>query len=210
MQDLRTACAELPLIAILRGVTPRQAVGTAGTLVDAGFRIIEVPLNSPEPFKSIEIMARRFGDDAIFGAGTVLSPEDARNVASAGGNLVVSPDTNPSVIEETKRLGMISMPGVFTATECFAALRSGADGLKVFPSFLMGEEGLKALRAVLPPETEVYAVGGVDAGNFSSWRAAGANGFGIGSALYAPGICADEVASRSKLLVDAYDRLRSA
>ena len=125
------------LVAILRGIEPVEAEAVTGALIGAGITMIEVPLNSPEPFKSIELMAKRFADDALIGAGTVLTPGDARKVADAGGRLVVSPDCNPAVIQATKQLGMLSMPGVFTATECFTALRSGADGLKIFPSFLM-------------------------------------------------------------------------
>ncbi len=193
------------LVAILRGIEPRDAKSVAGALLDAGITMIEVPLNSPQPFKSIELMAKRFGDAAIIGAGTVLTTEGVNSVASAGGRLIVSPDCNPAVIQATKEFDLISMPGVFTATECFTAVRAGADGLKLFPSFLVGEEGLKALRAVLPSDTEVYAVGGVDNSNFASWFAAGANGFGIGSALYSPGLPADEVNMRAKALVEAYD-----
>lgn len=193
------------LVAILRGITPPQAEDVTAALIEAGITMIEVPLNSPNAFLSIEMMALKFGDGALIGAGTVLTPEEAKSVADAGGKIVVSPDCNPEVIAATKSLGMMSMPGVFTATECFTALRARADGLKIFPSFLMGEEGLKALRAVLPSDAECYAVGGVDAGNFASWRAAGANGFGIGSALYAPGASAADVLEKAKALVIAYD-----
>lgn len=194
------------LVAILRGIRPEDAENVTAALIEAGITIIEVPLNSPQPLDSIERMAGRFASDALIGAGTVLTEAEARSVASAGGRLIVSPDCNPDVIRTAKDLGMTSMPGAFTATECFSALRAGADALKIFPSFLMGEAGLSALRAVLPPETEVYAVGGVDASNFASWRAAGANGFGIGSALYAPGVDAAEVARRARALVHAYDQ----
>lgn len=193
------------LIAILRGVTPDEAEDIAGALVAAGIGMIEVPLNSPQPFESIARISRTFGDEALIGAGTVLSVEDVDRLAEAGGRLVVSPDCNTAVIMATKARGMQSWPGIMTPTEAFAALRAGADGLKLFPGSLIGPEGLKAMRAVLPPACAVYAVGGAGASNMAEWRKAGADGFGIGSALYAPGMGADEVAERARGLVAAYD-----
>ncbi|MDU8927037.1 2-dehydro-3-deoxy-6-phosphogalactonate aldolase [Alisedimentitalea sp. MJ-SS2] len=192
------------LIAILRGITPEEIEVVATELIQAGVDRIEVPLNSPRPFDSIERLARLNGA-ALIGAGTVLEPRDARRVADAGGKLVVSPDTNVDVIRETVRLKMQSFPGALTPTECFAALRAGATGLKMFPSFLLGADGLKAIRAVLPPETEIYMVGGVGAGNFAKLVQAGASGFGIGSSLYAPGKSASDVGKAAKALVAAYD-----
>ena len=197
------------LIAILRGIAPDEALAVGEALVEAGITIIEVPLNSPDPFDSIERLATRFGDQAVIGAGTVLNVDQVASLQAAGGQIAVSPDCNPAVIEATKAAGLQSWPGVMTPTECFSALRHGADGLKIFPSNLVGEAGLKAIRAVLPPQTQVYAVGGVGADNFGSWLAAGANGFGIGSALYKPGSSAAEVKAKAQGIVAAYDNAAS-
>jgi 2-dehydro-3-deoxyphosphogalactonate aldolase len=193
------------IIAILRGIRPDEAVAVGAELIAAGIDIIEVPLNSPDPFESIAALARAFGAQARIGAGTVLSPDDATRVHDAGGRLVVSPDMNPAVIAATKAAGMASYPGVMTPTECFAALRAGADGLKLFPAALIGPAGLKALRAVLPPACEVFAVGGAGPANFPDWIAAGASGFGIGTALYAPGLSPAEVRARADAIIAAYE-----
>jgi 2-dehydro-3-deoxyphosphogalactonate aldolase len=194
-----------PIIAILRGLTPPEAHSAAEVLIDAGIDRIEVPLNSPEPLESIRAMARGYGDSALIGAGTVTSVDDVRAVADAGGRLVVSPNYDAEVVRETKRLGLQSFPGIFTPTEAFAALNSGADGLKLFPATLAGPAGLKAMRAVLPPGTQVYAVGGAGAENFGDWIAAGADGFGIGTALYVPGLSVAEIGARARRIVEAYD-----
>ena len=193
------------IIAILRGITPPEAAPAALALVDAGITTIEVPLNSPAPFDSIQAMVDAVGDKAVIGAGTVLNVEDVNRVQQVGGTLIVSPNMDPRVIYATKTAGMQSWPGVMTPTECFAALKNGADGLKIFPGSLLGPAGLKAIRAVMPTGTQIYAVGGAGPENFADWFAATADGFGIGSALYKPGMNTDDIATRAADIVAAYD-----
>lgn len=192
-----------PIIAILRGLTPPEAEPVARALIEAGIDRIEVPLNSPEPFESIRLMSQAFGDRALIGAGTVLTVQDVARVAEMGGQMIVSPNADAQVIGESRKLGLESWPGVFTATECFAAIAAGATGLKLFPADQAGTGMLRALRAVLPPDMPVYAVGGVGPGNFGDWLDAGAQGFGIGSSLYKPGDSAETVSARARQMVQA-------
>jgi 2-dehydro-3-deoxyphosphogalactonate aldolase len=183
----------LPLIAVLRGISPAEISGVAGALVDTGFRILEVPLNSPDPMQSIALLARRFGESCLTGAGTVVEVADVAKVAQAGGRLVVMPHADVAIIREAKRLGLVCVPGVSTLTEAFAALHAGADGLKMFPAELLTPPVLKAWRAVLPLKALVFAVGGIRADNMRPYWEVGADGFGTGSNLYKPGASADEV-----------------
>lgn len=193
------------IIAILRGITPAEAVPICECLIEAGITRIEVPLNSPHPITSIAAMAKAFGHHAQIGAGTVLTVNNVHDVSDAGGRLIVSPNCDTDVIRASKALGLQSWPGVMTPTECFAALKAGADGLKIFPASLVGPDGLKAIRAVLPVDCQVYAVGGAGASNFGLWVKAGANGFGIGTALYTPGLPVPDVRARAAAIVNAYD-----
>lgn len=196
-----------PLIAILRGLKPIEAEAVGAALIAAGIDRIEVPLNSPDPYDSIAHLARAFGDRAQIGAGTVLTVEQVTQVKAAGGTMIVSPNADPSVIGATVAAGMASYPGVFTPTESFAAIAAGATGLKIFPASMMGPEGLKAIKAVLPPEMPVYAVGGVGPADFATWVAAGAAGFGLGSSLYKPGATVEQVAAQAAASVAAWDAL---
>lgn len=185
------------IVAIIRGVQPDEVLAVGRAILDAGIDTIEVPLNSPDPFRSIAILAEAFGAQALVGAGTVLTPTDVNKVREAGGQLVVSPNTNVDVIKRTKELGMISLPGFATATEAFSAIHAGADGLKLFPAGIGGPETIKALKAVLPSHMPVLAVGGVTPQNMAEFVKAGADGFGLGSTLYKPGLSVGDVAKNA-------------
>ena len=203
-EALARAMTELPLVAILRGLRPSEAQAIGTELVDAGFRILEVPLNSPEPFASIRILADAFGSRALVGAGTVLDPDDVARLHDAGGALVVMPHTDPQVIAAAKAAGLACLPGVATPSEAFAALRAGADALKLFPAETLGPATVKAWRAVLPPGTGLLPVGGITPDGMAPWRAAGAAGFGLGSALYRPGASPAEVRRAADAFVAAW------
>lgn len=195
-----------PIIAILRGLRPIEAPSVGHALIEAGIDRIEVPLNSPDPLDSIGVLAAELGNRALVGAGTVLTPDQAQSVADAGGRLIVSPNCDVAVIRRSVALNLQSWPGIFTPTEAFAALGAGATGLKLFPGAMAGPSGLSALRAVLPPDTQVFAVGGAGPENFDDWIQASADGFGIGSALYKAGMDLTEIADRARRIVAAYDK----
>jgi len=194
----------LPLVAILRGLTPDESVEIGRVLVDAGFRMLEVPLNSPQPFESIRRMSEALGDEYLVGAGTVLDPANVKKVADAGGRLIVMPHADVAVIRAAKDAGLYCVPGVATPTEAFAALAAGADALKLFPAEQASPAVLKAWRAVLSKDLAVLPVGGISPDNMGPWLAAGAGGFGIGSSLYAPGRPASDVATRARAFADAW------
>ena len=200
---LAQAMAQLPLIAILRGLTPAEAPAIGEALVGSGFAIIEVPLNSPEPLQSIAALAARL-PHTLVGAGTVLTAQQVKEVHAAGGRLVVAPNFNPAVVAQALALGMVVLPGVATPSEAFAALDAGAHGLKLFPAEMMAPATVKALRAVLPQDTALLPVGGITPDTMAAYRVAGASGFGLGSALYAPGRSADQVRLKADAFVQAW------
>lgn len=204
MLPLETALTELPLIAILRGLRPDEAVDVGAALLEAGFRVLEVPLNSPRPLDSIASLAGAFADSAVVGAGTVMTAAEVGEVEAAGGRLIVMPHGDPAVIAAAVRAGLACMPGVATPTEAFAALAAGATALKLFPAEALPPAVLKAWRAVLPPATGLFPVGGIAPDSMAPYCAAGASGFGIGSALYKPGLSAEEVGARAEAFVAAW------
>lgn len=206
--DLQTAMRHLPLVAILRGVKPNEAVDIGAALVDAGFSIIEVPLNSPEPMESIARLAAAYGDRALIGAGTVLRPDSVDLVSKAGGRLIVMPHADVKVIRAAKAAGMFAVPGFATPTEAFAALEAGADALKLFPAEANPPPVLKAMRAVLPPDVGILPVGGISPEAMAEYVRAGAAGFGLGSALFKPGLSAVEVGRRAAQFVSAWNKLQ--
>ncbi|MDJ0938112.1 MAG: 2-dehydro-3-deoxy-6-phosphogalactonate aldolase [Kiloniellales bacterium] len=195
------------LVAILRGIAPDEVEGVAGALAEAGFEAIEVPLNSPEPFASIERLARGFGAELLVGAGTVLEPEDVDRLRDSGGRLMVSPNIDEAVLRRAVEVGLVTLPGVFTATEALAALRCGAAALKIFPASALGPGGLAAIRAVLPADTVMAAVGGVSEADFAAYAAAGVRCFGLGSSLYRPGDAPQAVAAKAQAVIAAYDEV---
>lgn len=203
-RDILQTLDDLPLVAILRGLRPDEAVEIGEAIVAAGFRCLEVPLNSPEPLDSIRRLRDALEGRAIVGAGTVLERAAVTAVADAGGQVVISPNTNPDVIRASKAAGLLSMPGFFTPSEAFTALGAGADVLKLFPAEVAGPAGLKAVRAVLPPATRVYAVGGVEPDGVSRWVAAGASGLGLGSAVFRPGRAPADVGAAAAAFVRAW------
>ncbi len=197
------ALKECNLIAILRGITPDEVIPVGEALIEAGWRILEVPLNSPDPLKSIEALQKRFGDKALIGAGTVLTPAQVADVAATGANVIISPNANLSVIEATAARGMVSLPGVATPTEAFAAIGAGATGVKAFPAEAIPPVVIKAWKAVLPKEIPVLAVGGVTPDNMKAFVEAGAAGFGIGGSLYKPGSDVATIAAKAKQFIEA-------
>jgi 2-dehydro-3-deoxyphosphogalactonate aldolase len=199
----------LPLVAVLRGITPEETPAVGAALVDAGFRVLEVPLNSPRAFESIELLAGRYGEHCLIGAGTVLAVDDVARVRAAGGQVVVMPHADTAVVRAAKAQQMVCVPGVATPTEAFAALAAGADGLKMFPAEALPPAALKAWRAVLPKETLVFAVGGMKPDNLEPYWAAGASGFGTGSNLYKPGADPDDVRRVARAYADAIARLQA-
>ena len=200
---LTQALAQLPLIAILRGLTPAEAPSIGQALVDSGFAIIEVPLNSPEPLQSIAVLTVQF-PHTLIGAGTVLNAQQVKDVHAAGGRLVVAPNFNPAVVAQAMALNMVVLPGVATPTEAFAALDAGAHGLKLFPAEMISPATVKAMRAVLPKDAALMPVGGITPDNMAAYRTAGASGFGLGSALYAPGRSAEQVRAAAQKFVKAF------
>ena len=194
----------LPLVAILRGITPAEILSIGRVLVDAGFAILEVPLNSPDPFASIAKLVEHFGDDILIGAGTMRTADDLDHLLDAGGRLMVTPHGDPALIRAAKQRGLLTLPGIATPSEAFAAMAAGADGLKLFPAELIAPKIVKAMRAVLPKDIQLFPVGGIEPQSMAAYRAAGANGFGLGSALYKPGMDAAAVADRAHAFVQAW------
>jgi 2-dehydro-3-deoxyphosphogalactonate aldolase len=206
--NIETALDACGIIAILRGVTPAEAVAVGDALYTSGIRIVEVPLNSPDPFTSIKNLSQHFAGKMVVGAGTVLSVQDVNMLKESGGSISVSPDCNPDVIGRAKALGLEPLPGVFTPTEAFAAIRAGANHLKLFPAEAASPITVKAWRAVLPKHVMVHAVGGVTPANMAEWLACGVSGFGIGSSLYKPGMSLGDVSASANTLVSAWKKAK--
>lgn len=194
-----------PLVAILRGIRPEETEGVVTALLESGLRAIEIPLNSPDAFRSIEMAVKLAPADALIGAGTVLTVEDVAKLDAVGGKLMVSPNVDVDVITAAREKGMVTMPGVLTPTEALLALKAGATGLKFFPASVLGPSGLNAIRAILPKDTLVAAVGGVSDKNFTDYTSIGITAFGLGTSIYKPGMTADDVRARAIATVTAYD-----
>lgn len=207
-KTIESLLTEMPLIAILRGIHPEEATQVATVLIDAGFRIIEVPLNSPNPIESIRRMVYEMGDQALFGAGTVTDPDSIAAIKAVGGRVIISPHLDVDIVGITKNSELFSIPGIATPSEAFTALAAGADALKLFPGEAIPPKVLKAIKVVLPPQTLLLPVGGINQGNMADYWHAGAAGFGIGSNLYAPGRKIEEIGHRAKELVAAMNRIR--
>ena len=205
MTEIAFPPMQRPLVAILRGLRPDEAEGVVGALIETGFTAIEIPLNSPEPFRSIETAVKMAPEGCLIGAGTVLTVEDVARLDGVGGRLMVSPNVDPEVIGAARTRGMVTMPGVFTPTEALAAAKAGATGLKFFPANALGPDGISAIRAVLPPHLVIAAVGGVSDANFDVYVKAGIKAFGLGSSLYKAGLSAEEVRERALRTIAAYD-----
>jgi 2-dehydro-3-deoxyphosphogalactonate aldolase len=195
-----------PLVAILRGIKPEETADIVSVLIDSGMTAIEIPLNSPEPFRSIEIAVKRAPAGTLIGAGTVLALDDVARLHDVGGRLMVSPNVDPEIIAGAQARGMVTMPGVFSPTEALLAAKSGASSLKFFPASVLGAAGITAIRAVLPADLMIAAVGGVSDTNFADYTKAGITAFGLGSSLYKPGMTPAQVADRAKATIEAYDR----
>ncbi|WOH66685.1 2-dehydro-3-deoxy-6-phosphogalactonate aldolase [Bradyrhizobium sp. BWA-3-5] len=195
-----------PLVAILRGIRPEETADIVSVLIDSGMTAIEIPLNSPEPFRTIEIAVKRAPAGTLIGAGTVLTIDDVARLHDVGGRLMVSPNVDPEIIAGARARGMVTMPGVFSPTEALLAAKSGASSLKFFPASVLGAAGITAIRAVLPADLMIAAVGGVSDTNFADYTKAGITAFGLGSSLYKPGMTAAQVADRAKATIEAYDR----
>ena len=205
-ETLKRYMAECPLVAIIRGVMPDEADAIGAAIFDAGIRMIEVPLNSPEPFRSIRRLVQKLGDKALIGAGTVLDPIDVARVADEGGRLVVSPNTDHAVVHAAASAGLVSLPGYFTPSEAFEALKAGAHGLKLFPAEAASPSVVKSQRAVIPAEVPLFVVGGIKPDNMKPYLDAGADGFGLGGGLYTPGLTPDEVGERARAYVAGLKR----
>jgi 2-dehydro-3-deoxyphosphogalactonate aldolase len=210
MEQWQDALKTLPLVAILRGLRPSEALNIGEVLVEAGFRIVEVPLNSPDPFDSIKLLAQSLSKRAIVGAGTVLTVADVETLHAVGGQICISPNANPDVIRRAKALGLISFPAFFTPTEAFSAIDAGADAIKLFPAELAGTTGLKAMKAVLPKTIPVFPVGGVNPDNMKDFIEAGAAGFGIGSAVFKPGDTPEIVYKKARAFVEGWEAIQKA